>query len=204
MSYNHYSSNLIKSSDGSINGVIYNGDARALLDDFADEDFKDKFLTAEQRNRDKQITRLLRYYICSYHFKIWFQAVSRIILFSACIVIVSVFSYKLISIITKFDLSSIGLESNNLISLISICVTFIISIIGTLNIIVKYCFPENDEQYITEIVKSIQNNDFINKKQNMDIEQIVQILAKNSSQKEDEKIKNNDNCTDNSKKTDDF
>ena len=48
MSYNHYSSNLIKSSDGSINGVIYNGDARALLDDVADEDFKDKFLTAEQ------------------------------------------------------------------------------------------------------------------------------------------------------------
>ena len=33
--------------------------------------------------------------------------------------------------------------------------------------IVKYAFPEDDEKYITEIVKAIQSNDLENKKQNI-------------------------------------
>ena len=34
-------------------------------------------------------------------------------------------------------------------------------------IIVKYCFPEKDEEYITKIVETIQKNDYDNKLANM-------------------------------------
>ena len=54
-----------------------------------------------------------------------------------------------------------------LLRLIPICITFITLIIGTLNIIVKYVFPEKEEEYITKIVELIQNNDLEHKKENI-------------------------------------
>jgi hypothetical protein len=40
-------------------------------------------------------------------------------------------------------------------------------IIGMLKIIVRYIFPENEEQYITKIVEDIQKNDLKNKRENI-------------------------------------
>lgn len=44
--------------------------------------------------------------------------------------------------------------------------SFISLVIGLLTIITKYFFSENDEQYITKIVETIQQNDLENKKEN--------------------------------------
>ena len=44
--------------------------------------------------------------------------------------------------------------------------SFISLVIGLLTIITKYFFPESDEQYITKIVETIQQNDLENKKEN--------------------------------------
>lgn len=51
--------------------------------------------------------------------------------------------------------------------ILSVCVTFAGLLLGSFNMIVKYAFPEDDEKYITEIVKAIQSNDLENKKQNI-------------------------------------
>lgn len=54
-----------------------------------------------------------------------------------------------------------------ILKILPICITFITLIIGTLKIIVKYVFPEKEEEYITKIVEIIQNNDLEHKKENI-------------------------------------
>ena len=46
----------------------------------------------------------------------------------------------------------------------------IAAVIGTLNIVTKYVFPENEEKNITDIVKLIHKNDLKNKQENMKLE----------------------------------
>ncbi len=70
-------------------------------------------------------------------------------------------------------------EANSIpevIQFISVCVTFLGLIVGLLQIITKYVFPENEEEYITRIVELIQNNDLENKKENIK----VHVKANNS------------------------
>ena len=56
---------------------------------------------------------------------------------------------------------------NNMVALITVCVTYLTLVIGILKIITKYVFPQNEEEYIARIVKSIQDNDLKNKKTNI-------------------------------------
>lgn len=58
------------------------------------------------------------------------------------------------------------LNVTDLAAFITACISFISLIIGLLTIITKYFFPENGEQYITQIVELIQKNDLENKREN--------------------------------------
>lgn len=44
-------------------------------------------------------------------------------------------------------------------TVITTLVSLVVSILELVHIITKYCFPENDEEYIVQIVNSIQDND---------------------------------------------
>ncbi len=123
--------------------------------------------TDEEKFRDNLISDLLLAYVKSYKSKVIAQKCFRFILFTISMMIVIAFATLFISLLINFDLSSDITSSESLIGLISVCVTFLTSIIGILKIIVKYCFPENDEQYITDIVKAVQENDLENKKENL-------------------------------------
>lgn len=67
---------------------------------------------------------------------------------------------------TKVLNSNSKLDIQDVVAFIAACISFISLIIGLLTIITKYFFPENDEQYITTIVESIQKNDLENKREN--------------------------------------
>lgn len=56
---------------------------------------------------------------------------------------------------------------NNMVALITVCISYLTLVISILKIITKYVFPQNEEEYITRIVKSIQDNDLENKKTNI-------------------------------------
>lgn len=60
---------------------------------------------------------------------------------------------------------SISIEA--VVSLITVCVSYLVLVFGVLTIITKYVFPEKEEEYITAIVKLIQRNDLANKRENM-------------------------------------
>lgn len=127
----------------------------------------DENKTPEENIRDGHISNLLESYVNAYKSKITTQKCFRCILFLISMLIIVAFASVFVSLLVNFDFSSDLDTSESLIGLISVCVTFLTSVIGILKIIVKYRFPENDEKYITEIVKAVQQNDLENKKENL-------------------------------------
>ena len=51
------------------------------------------------------------------------------------------------------------MDMSNVVALIAANLSLVVSIIELVRIITKYCFPENDEEYIVKIVESVQAND---------------------------------------------
>lgn len=82
-------------------------------------------------------------------------------------------------LILKFDFVNNNASIPAMVEVISVCITFLSLIVGILTIMVKYVFPENEEEYITRIVEIIQNNDLENKKENIRAQ--LQILKDKNS-----------------------
>ena len=97
-------------------------------------------------------------------------------LFFICIGILLAFCMSFIVFIRNVDFNGEANSIPEVIQFISVCVTFLGLIVGLLQIITKYVFPENEEEYITRIVELIQNNDLENKKENIK----VHVKANNS------------------------
>ena len=147
---------------------------RKLFDSVANKDsdlagFDDKYQTSQQKVRDYEITKLLKQYVEAYSEKISHRKWYRNILFCLSVFMLLVFSGALLYMIYWCAKQFSVVEIPGLITLVSLCVTFLTSILSLFKIITKFCFPENDEEYITKIVEAIQKNDLENKKENMKI-----------------------------------
>lgn len=137
--------------------------------------FNDKFVTEEQKQRDIEVTKLLTAYVKTYENKIERNSHKQDILFYTCLAIIDVFAIVFIAAIIVAFLRITSISYTGLATIITASVSFTALVIGLLTIITKYFFPENDEQYITTIVETIQQNDLENKREN----------AKNSNTLED-------------------
>lgn len=51
-------------------------------------------------------------------------------------------------------------DLNAIVGFVTAFVSFAGLVFGLMTIITRFAFPENDEQYITDIVKAIQDNDY--------------------------------------------
>ena len=51
------------------------------------------------------------------------------------------------------------LAISSAISVVTVIVTFVVSVLELVKIIMNYCFPDNDDEYIVQIISSIQEND---------------------------------------------
>ena len=118
--------------------------------------YKDPYVTQEQQNRDEQITELLTQYVQCYRNKVKQTRVYRWIIIIPSIAIIVSFAAVLIYFVCKIANSGKDLDMSNLVAFITSCISFVSLVIGLLKIITKYFFPENEEQYITTIVESIQ------------------------------------------------
>ena len=131
-----------------------------------EELYKDPVVTAEQKKRDEQITRLLIAYVDSYEKKVNGSRWYRVVIFLVCIGVVIAIACALRYFACRVANWENELQISNLVAFVTACISFVSLIIGLLTIITKYFFPENDEQYITQIVESIQKNDLENKREN--------------------------------------
>lgn len=152
--YNQHEANEIKKMDFS-----------AAENDTELTTYKDKYVTEQQQLRDKEVTNLLQAYVNSYKEKVAKTQTYQNIILIPCIVIISIFSILLIAFSFMITRKS-DLNVTDLAAFITACISFISLIIGLLTIITKYFFPENGEQYITQIVELIQKNDLENKREN--------------------------------------
>lgn len=132
-----------------------------------DRPYNDNFMTEQQKQRDKKITELLTDYTETYKCKSKCNKIYKILIFALFYIIMLVFSGSLVYIGYKVNFMDKSLTTENLIAFIGTCVTFITLIVGLLKTIVEYIFPQNEEEYITRIVESIQNNDLENKRENI-------------------------------------
>lgn len=142
-------------------------------DEEVDENFKpfvDHFQTAQQRKRDETITELLKEYSHSYAEKGRVKRLCQEYIMFVCgvFVVVSVFGIIGLSCRVIFTPESIS-DLNGLAAFVTAFIGFVSLVFGLITIITKYAFPENDEQYITEIVKAIQDNDLKHKIKNMEL-----------------------------------
>lgn len=128
--------------------------------------YKDPFVTKEQIKRDKHVTELLNEYVSFYKSKVKHSKICRYIILVPCVGIIIAFAILLIILSYRVVGIPDDMTIKNLVAFITACLSFISLIIGLLTIITKYFFPENDEQYITTIVESIQRNDLDNKREN--------------------------------------
>lgn len=129
--------------------------------------YKDPFITREQKKRDEDVTKLLSVYVSSYESKVKHSKICRYFILIPCILIIISFSVLLFALSVKIMNMGGELKLQELVAFVTACISFISLIIGLLTIITKYFFPENDEQYITTIVDSIQKNDLENKRENV-------------------------------------
>lgn len=134
-------------------------------------EYRDPFVTKEQKKRDEYITKLLGLYVSSYNDKVKSSKKCRTAILCVCLLIVVIFAIALVVVSIKVIGNGNNVRIQGLIAFISACVSFVSSIIGLLTIITKYFFPKDDEKYITTIVESIQRNDLENKKENANHQQ---------------------------------
>lgn len=130
------------------------------------KDYPDPYTTKEQKARDEMISSLLQSYVTSYHNKVTKTQRYREKILNLCKIIIYIFSASFAFAGIYILLSSNVLKISHLIAFVTSCISFVSLIIGVLKIVTKYFFPEDDEQYITKIVESIQNNDLKNKQEN--------------------------------------
>ena len=130
--------------------------------------YDDKFQTLEQKNRDKNISRLLGCYVNFFERKKieniktrkdikWFCFLSSLLL------IIIIFSILAITIV--FDIDSLYSVAVILSAMFGLFGT----IFGIIKYVARFAFPEEDEKYIKEIVKSIQENDLKDKQENIKV-----------------------------------
>lgn len=132
---------------------------------------RDPFQTDQQRHRDERISDLLDEYTESYKDKRRFREQARSDLFLLCTAIIVGASVLFGLLVCKVLISPQTMEIAELGTFITACVGFLVLVIKLLEIITRYCFPENDEEYITRIVQSIQENDLQNKLANIGYKQ---------------------------------
>ena len=130
--------------------------------------FFDKFSTYEQKQRDKCVSTLLKNYVSNYENKIKKNMAYKSALFYVFLTLTALSTLIFLGCICYLSNNLKNLDTiDYLLKILPISITFISLIIGTLKIIVKYVFPEREEEYITKIVEIIQNNDLEHKKENI-------------------------------------
>lgn len=131
----------------------------------SDDQLKDNFHAEERKIRNQSITSILHCYKEEYQNKTAFQKWCRYVLFWGCSAIVVLFSIAVIVLVGFTVVNSSKLDLAGVAAIVTAALSLVFAIIKLMEIITKYCFPENDNEYIVQIVKAIQENDLASVKE---------------------------------------
>lgn len=135
-------------------------DIRVSADD-SFSSYQDPYQTEEQLKRDSTITKLLTEYYEAYVRKGKMRMYLQQGIWGLCAVFVMGSIIALLYLTQKVVFHSDELSDlNAIVGFVTAFVSFAGLVFGLMTIITRFAFPENDEQYITDIVKAIQDNDY--------------------------------------------
>lgn len=147
---------LVKEADSQKSEKEPESPSQLLNSDIA---LRDKYDSECQKEHTYAITAILNSYKESYHNKTKFQERYRIILFWGCSGIIVIFMFAVLYVLRLSVMAANDFSVPGVITIVTGILSLIVSILELVHIITKYCFPENDEEYIINIVKSIQEHD---------------------------------------------
>lgn len=141
----------------------------AREEDFSPSDEERDFLrcppfsTDEGNHRDHSITRLLRLYVDAYEDKMTRNRGYRETILNTCVILIV--GMVLVVALLPFQVleEGSGLEMADVVSYVTAIGALVGLIAGMLHVVTEYAFPKEDEKYITEIVRAIQENDLKNR-----------------------------------------
>lgn len=122
------------------------------------------FVTDEEDTRDIWITDLLGIYVDAYEEKMERNRDYRSYILWTCVSIIVLLAIVLALLPFQVLEGNGGMKMGDVVSFITAIGSFLALIVGMLHVITEYVFPKDDEKYITEIVKAIQENDLKNRK----------------------------------------
>ncbi len=146
--------------------------------------FTDRYQTQEQIFRDEQISNLLKEYVSRFKKKSTETLNDRNLLKWVSVIGIGLITLAIvflaIYVVVKNDVSSV----ESLATIITALVTLCSSLFGIINYIAKRAFPTDDEKYITEIVKLIQENDLKHKQENIKAANNASMIIENNKDKQ--------------------
>lgn len=123
--------------------------------------YQEKFATKEQKSRDEVITSILHNYHKNYNNKIKYNKKHKERIIELCFTLIEItFLIFITSIILVLFCENLRNSIQGIASLLTVCVSLLGLIIGVFKIVTRYIFPEKEEEYITQIVSAIQENDY--------------------------------------------
>lgn len=125
----------------------------------SDSQLTDNYEPEEEKDRSRSISTILRYYGQSYKNKIEFQKRYRKVLLIGCGVITVIFAVAVLFVVYYAIRNANALDISGIITIITAIISLVVSILDLVRTMTKYCFPENDEEYIVKIVEAVQTND---------------------------------------------
>lgn len=145
-----------------------NSSRSKTLDD-EDELGIDPKQTLQQNKRDRKMTELFGQYLVSYINKVNFVKEKKNYFFYITMGWASFIILGSVLLPIIYFILNRGVEDNgiDIAGIVASIVTFAGIIFGIVKIVAQYLFSPDDEKNITDIVKSIQQNDLENKKVNL-------------------------------------
>jgi len=123
--------------------------------------YQEKFATKEQKSRDEVITSILHNYHKNYNNKIKYNKKHKERIIELCFTLIEItFLIFIASIVLMLFCENLRNSIQGIASLLTVCVSLLGLIIGVFKIVTRYIFPEKEEEYITQIVSAIQENDY--------------------------------------------
>ncbi len=146
--------------------LFYNqllGGVRSDVKPLNDDKLNASFQNSREVERDSSVTELLKEYVKAYKYRRDDNRTFRKRMFLLCqiavyaLLVTIVFSIGYSLIFTDRDV-------NDIVALVTACISSIGSLAFLLEIIAKYVFPSNEEEHTAQMVKSVQSNDLEERK----------------------------------------
>lgn len=151
----------------------------STVEQIDDDKLNSSFQNSREVDRDRSVTNLLSHYVDAYEHRQTDNRQFRKLMF----ILSQIAVYGLILTIIASIVYSLAFTErnvNDIVALVTACISSIGSIAFLLDIIARYVFPSNEEDHIAQMVQAVQKNDLEERKLRYEHQKMLRAAAKES------------------------